>query len=169
MKLLAAFLLAGTACLLTAQSQEAANPFLGRWDFTIAPERANWLGVTAKDGALEIWFQPTGGNVYQVKDFKPAGSHLTLNLQRADAKNPALIWELDAAGDQLTGLQKRGADQIQLTGVRAPELKRASPAAWTPPRAALQRPGPDRLGAARRRQQSLERALGRTGQRRARS
>ena len=133
MKLLAAFLLTGTACLLPAQSREAANPFLGHWDFTIAPERANWLGVTAKDGGLEIRFQPTGGNVYQVKDFKLTGSHLTLNLQRADAKNPALIWELDAAGDQLTGLQKRGADQIQLTGVRAPELKRASPAAWTTP------------------------------------
>jgi hypothetical protein len=134
MKLLAAFLLTSTACLLPAQSPVAANPFVGRWDFTIAPERANWLGVdTTKDGALEIWFQPTGGNVYQVKDFKPAGSHLTLNLQRADAKNPALVWDLDAAGDKLTGLQKHGADQIQLTGVRAPELKRAEPAAWTTP------------------------------------
>ncbi len=135
MKLLAAFLLAGAACLLPAQSQQAANLFLGRWDFTIATERANWLGVTAKDGALEIWFQPTGGNVYQVKDFKLAGSHLTLNLQRAGAKNPALIWELDAAGGKLTGVQKRGENQIPLTGVRAPELKRAEPAAWTTPEA----------------------------------
>ena len=133
MKLLAAFLWAGAACLLAAQSQETANPFLGRWDFTIAPERANWLGVTAKDGGLEIRFQPTGGNVYQVKYFKLIGSHLTLNLQRAGAKNPALIWELDAAGDGLTGLQKRGENQIQLTGVRAPELKHAEPAEWTPP------------------------------------
>src|ERR1039458_1378496 len=118
MKLFAALLWAGTACLLSAPPQQAVNPFLGRWDFTIAPERANWLGVTAKDGALEIWFQPTGGNVYQVKDFKPAGSHLTLNLQKAGAKNPALTWELDAAGDRLTGIQKRGENQIQLTGVR---------------------------------------------------
>src|ERR1039458_2200286 len=118
MNLFAALLGAGTACLLSAQPQQAVNPFLGRWDFTIAPERANWLGVTAKDGALEIWFQPTGGNVYQVKDFKPAGSHLTLNLQKAGAKNPALTWELDAAGDRLTGIQKRGENQIQLTGVR---------------------------------------------------
>ena len=133
MKLFAALLWAGTACLLSAQPQQAVNPFLGRWDFTIAPERANWLGVTAKDGALEIWFQPTGGNVYQVKDFKPAGSHLTLNLQKAGAKNPALTWELDAAGDRLTGIQKRGENQIQLTGVRAPELKHAEPAEWTTP------------------------------------
>jgi hypothetical protein len=133
MKQVAAFLLAGAACLLPAQAQQAANPFLGRWDFTIAQERANWLGVTPKDGALEIWFQPTGGHVYQVKDFKPAGSHLTLHLQPASGKNPALVWELDALGDQLTGTQEHGAERTLLTGVRAPELKRAEPAVWSKP------------------------------------
>ena len=132
MKLLAALLCTGAACLLSAQPQET-NPFLGRWDFTIAPSRANWLGVSANNGAVEIWFQPTGGHVYQVTDFKLAGSHLTLNLSPATAKNPALIWDLDAAGDKLTGLQKRGKDQVALTGVRAPVLDRTEPAAWTDP------------------------------------
>src|ERR1019366_10771427 len=120
MKLFAAFLLAGTACLLAAQSQEAANPFLGRWDFTIAPERANWLGVTVKGGGLEIWFQPTGGNVYQVKDFKLAGSHLTLNLQRAGAKNPAPTWGLDAPRRTLPRLPQPTATPNDVAGSPAP-------------------------------------------------
>jgi len=133
MKRFAAFLLAGSVCLLPALAQNAPSPFVGRWDFNTGPLRANWLGVTEKQGALDIWFQPTGGNVYQVKDYKLTGSHLTLNLQKAEGKNPGLIWELDAAGDKLTGTQKRGSNQLALTGVRAPELKRNPPAAWTDP------------------------------------
>jgi len=132
MKVLVALLWAGAVGVLPAQSQEA-NPFLGRWDFTLGPMRANWLGVNAKDGAAEIWFQPTGGHVYQVKDFKLAGGHLTLNIERATTKNPALIWELDAAGDKLSGVQKRGDNQTALIGVRAPALARAEPAAWSNP------------------------------------
>jgi hypothetical protein len=135
MKRFAAFLLAGSVCLLPAFAQKAASPFVGRWDFNTRPQQANWLGVTQKDGALEVWFQPTGGNVRQLKeaDFKVEGSHLTLNIERANAKNPALIWELDAAGDKLTGVQKRGTNELALAGVRAPELKRNPPAAWTDP------------------------------------
>jgi hypothetical protein len=133
MKLIAAFLLLGAVSVLPAQSEKAANPFLGRWDFTIAPERANWLGVTSKDGGPEIWFQPTGGHVYQVTDFKTSGSHLTLHLQPASSKNPALVWELDATGGKLTGMQEHGTERTPLTGVAAPDLKRAEPAAWTTP------------------------------------
>jgi hypothetical protein len=140
MKLLATVLLAGV-CLLPAQraktlevsQPQAANLFVGRWDFTLGPMRANWLGVTTENGALEILFQPTGGNVYPVKDFKLVDGHLTLNLQKAGAKNPGLIWELDAAGDKLIGVQKRGDNQVPLTGFRAPDLKRAEPPAWTAP------------------------------------
>jgi hypothetical protein len=133
MKRLAAFLLAGSVCLLPALAQKATSPFAGRWDFNTGPLRANWLGITEKQGALDIWFQPTGGNVFQVKDFKLDGAHLTLNIEKAGGKNPGLIWELDAAGDKLTGTQKRGSNQLALTGVRAPDLKRAAPAAWTDP------------------------------------
>ena len=129
MKALAAFLLAGSFCLVSAQP----DPFLGRWDFTIAPQRADWLGIGEKDGALDIWFQPTGGNVYRVKDYKFDGSHLTLQLQSATSKNPGLVWDLDFAGGTLTGMQMHGDDHVALTGVRAPDLKRSPPAAWTDP------------------------------------
>jgi hypothetical protein len=114
--------------LVTAQSN--SNPFIGRWDFNITTgntTRASWLGVTEKSGKLEIWFQPTGGNVYEVKDFKQDGSHLTLNLSKT------LTWELDAAGGKLTGVQKRGETTVALNGVPTPALKRSAPSAWTNP------------------------------------
>jgi hypothetical protein len=111
--------------LITALAQKS-NPFLGRWDFNTGVARANWLGVSEKDGKTEVWFQPTGGNLYEVKNFKLEGSHLTLNLGE-------MTWELDAKGGKLTGVQKRGANTIELTGVRAPALKRSEPKAWTNP------------------------------------
>jgi len=133
MKRFAAILLAGTICLLPAFTQGAPSPFVGRWDFNTRPGQANWLGVTEKNGTLEILFQPTGGNVRPIKEFKVAGSHLTLNIDRATDKKPALTWELDAADGKLTGTQKRGAESIKLTGVPAPALERNPPAAWTDP------------------------------------
>jgi hypothetical protein len=130
---LVAILLAGSVCLPLAFAQKAPSPFAGRWDFNTGAGRASWLGVTEKDGAVEIWFQPTGGNVRKITDFKLAGSHLTLNIDPPTAKNPPMTWDLDAAGDKLTGVQKRGTDSLALMGVRAPELQRNPPAAWTEP------------------------------------
>lgn len=121
-----ALLVAGLVCLIPALSQKT-NPFLGRWDFNIPPDHANWLGIAEKNGALEVLFQPTGGNVYPLKDYKFAGSHLTLNLGRG------MTWDLDAAGDKLTGTQKRNGAETNLTGVRAPELNHSAPAGWSAP------------------------------------
>jgi hypothetical protein len=132
MKRLAAFLLAGSVCLLPALAQKA-SPFVGRWDFNTGPQKANWLGITEKSGGLEILFQPTGGNVRPMTEFKQEGSHLTINISKATGRNPAVTWELDASGDKLTGVQKTGTAELALTGVRAPELKRNPPAAWTDP------------------------------------
>jgi hypothetical protein len=114
----------------------AASPFVGRWDFNIdGPGRsgAAWLGIAEKNGQMEVWYQPTSGNVYQVKDFKAQGTHLSIVVGAASAKGPATTWELDAVGDKLTGVEKRGDQSIPLTGVRAPELKRAEPKTWTTP------------------------------------
>ena len=113
-----------------------ASPFAGRWDFNITTPggtRAAWLGITEKDGGLDVQYQPTGGNVYPVKDFKVNGNHLSLTVSPAADGRPAVMWELDAAGDQLTGAQKRGQATLNLTGVRAPELKRNPPKAWGKP------------------------------------
>jgi hypothetical protein len=107
-----------------------ASPFAGRWNFNITTPggtRAAWLGITDKGGPLEVWYQPTGGNVYQVQDVKADAGRLTLELGRGTT------WILSAEGDQLTGYQKRGGNSIVLTGVRAPELNRPTPKKWSKP------------------------------------
>jgi Domain of Unknown Function (DUF1080) len=115
-----------------------SNPFVGRWDFDVPTRNgigANWLGISEQNGTLDIWFQPTGGNVYQIKDYKQDGPHLTMTVAPQTAKRPAMIWELDAADGKLAGKQTRGDATIALTGVRAPALNRAEPAAWSEPEA----------------------------------
>jgi hypothetical protein len=119
-----------------ALAQASNNPFIGRWDFNITTPsgtRASWLGVSDKGAKLEVWYQPTGGNVFEVKDFKVNGSHMSLVLFPGSGNRPGMSWELDAAGDRLTGVQKRGESSTPLTGVRAPELNRKEPKAWTRP------------------------------------
>jgi hypothetical protein len=122
--------------LVPALTQAASSPLAGRWDFTTtAPGGvgANWLGVTEKNGGLEVWFQPTGGHVVQVKDFKVNGSHLAFTASPATGNRPATMWELDAVDGKLTGVQKRGENTVALTGLRAPDLKRGAPKAWSKP------------------------------------
>jgi hypothetical protein len=132
MKILGSLTLFAVATLLPVLSA-ASSPFAGRWDFNLNHSGAAWLGITDTNGQLEVWYQPTGGNVYQVRDFKAEGTHLSIVLNTASADRPETTWELDAAGDKLTGVQKRGDHPLSLTGVRAPELKRAEPKKWTKP------------------------------------
>jgi hypothetical protein len=129
--------LVGAAVLTCALSQpKGSSPFVGWWDFNLTQgnaTRAAWLGISEKGGTLDVWYQPTGGNVYQVKGVKVVGSKLVLPISAADSKTnrPAVTWELEAAGGNLVGVQKRGNNNLSLTGVRASELKRAEPKAWT--------------------------------------
>jgi Domain of Unknown Function (DUF1080) len=128
-----AIALASAGLVIAASS---SSPFVGRWDFNITTPggtRGSWLGITEKDGKLDVWYQPTGGNVYELKDVKAEGSHLTLPISPASGNRPATTWELDAAGGKLTGVQKRGDSTTPLAGVRAPDLKRAEPKGWSKP------------------------------------
>ena len=118
--------LAISTLLAPALVMAQSNPFIGRWDFNMSGHGACWLGVSDKNGQPEVWFQPTGGNVYQVKDFKLNGSHLTLNLN-------GMTWDLDAAAGKLTGVQKRGSNSMNLTGTPMPALNRPMPKAWSNP------------------------------------
>ncbi|MBV9502447.1 MAG: DUF1080 domain-containing protein [Acidobacteriaceae bacterium] len=119
-------------------SSASSNPFVGPWDFNV-PTRdgvgANWLGISEENGKLEVWFQPTGGHVYQVTDCKQNGSHLTLTVAPQNGNHPPMIWELDAADGKLTGTQKQGTHTIALTGLPAPALNRPAPASWSKPEA----------------------------------
>ena len=92
-------LLVAAALLIPAAAQNDANPFVGRWDFNIVNHGhtgAAWLGITGKAGQLEVWYQPTGGNVYQVKDFHVDGSHLSVTVSPASGRRKAMTWDLDA-------------------------------------------------------------------------
>jgi hypothetical protein len=124
------------AALLPVCSSAQSNPFVGRWDFDVPTRNgigANWLGVSEQNGKLDIWFQPTGGHVYRVENYKLNGSHLTMTVAPQSGNHPATVWELDAADGKLTGTQKRGDNTIDLTGVPAPALNRSAPAAWSQP------------------------------------
>jgi len=110
----------------------AENPFVGRWNFNVGT-RASWLGITEKGGALEVWYQPTGGNVYQVKEVKQEGKHLSLTVVTANERRPAVTWELNAEGNVLRGAQFRSGNSTVLEGTRAPKLDRPMPKKWSKP------------------------------------
>jgi len=123
-----------TALLLLPLGVQAAdNPLAGRWDFTITAggnTRANWLGITQKGAETEIWFQPTGGNVKQLKEFSLKGTHLEFVVSAAANNRPATTWELDAKDGQLVGVQKTGERSVPLVGLKAPALNRKEPRKW---------------------------------------
>ena len=120
------WLAAGSLWAIAALAQKP-SPFVGRWDFNLPVRGANWLGITDKSGSLEILFQPTGGNVFKVTDYKLEGSHLKLNLGKDFA------WDLEAQGGQLKVQQIRSGIPTALTGVRAPGLQRGAPSGWSSP------------------------------------
>ncbi len=136
MKQIYAALILAAALAVSGPSLQGAGPIAGRWDITVATPHGtlvDWLGVTEKNGTFDIWYQPPGGNVYQVKNFKVDGAHLSLVLREANGNQPALTWDVDASGDKLSGTQKQGDATGQVIGVRAPALIRPEPASWSAP------------------------------------
>jgi hypothetical protein len=136
MKQIYAALILAAALAFSGPSLKGASPLAGRWDITVATSHGtliDWLGVTENNGAFDIWYQPPGGNVYQVKKYKVDGAHLSLVLQEAGSGQPALTWDVDANGDKLSGTQKRGDATGQVIGVRAPALIRPDPKSWSAP------------------------------------
>jgi len=107
------------------------SPFVGRWDFNVTQSNgkqgAVWLGIKEKGSGLDIWYQPTGGHVFQVPDYKVSGSHLTINMEHGTSI------DLDAKDGKLVGAQKQAGHNMKLTGLPAPALKGREPKAWTRP------------------------------------
>src|SRR5712692_7287609 len=139
MKRLSLLLLMGTATTLWA----AGNPFAGRWDLTVTPKSGgvsypDWMELAERDGKTTLRIQPRSGGAKEIGDFQVAGTHLHLLFSKADAnnptKNPEVTWDLDVAGDKVTGtITRAGTVSAEVAGVRAPKLDRKPPAAWTPP------------------------------------
>jgi hypothetical protein len=130
-----ALVLAG-ALLTPGYSQTAPNPFLGRWDLTVTTPRGSsnqWLEIVEKDGKLDGRFQPGGGASRPLAAVKMEGSHLIATIQPA-GRGPETLWDLTVEGNQISGVQKRGENaDTKVAGVRAPELKRPMPKAWSAP------------------------------------
>jgi hypothetical protein len=136
MKLFCGLLILTTALLTPSPSKAAPSPFAGRWDITLTTPKESypgWMELVEKGGKPEVRVQPRTGSVRPALDVKLDGAHLVLTVSAADAKGPATTWALDVKGDKLSGVQERGDAVTELTGVRAPELKREPPKAWANP------------------------------------
>ncbi len=140
MKNLIIFLAAG-ALVAPVFAQNSSKPFLGRWDFTVTNGTRTWpqwMEVTEKDGKLDGRIQPQGGAVRPIVAAKVEGGHLIITVNAASERKgrsiPETDWDLTADGDKLTGVQKQGENtNTKLEAVRAPELNRPMPKAWTAP------------------------------------
>ncbi|MBV9762812.1 MAG: DUF1080 domain-containing protein [Acidobacteriaceae bacterium] len=135
MKRLSLLLLASASLPLLFYAQ--SDPFVGRWGFDVPTPHgigANWLSVSDNGGKPEIWFQPTGGHVFQIKDYKLGGLHLALTVAPAEGSKPAMTWDLDAKDGKLVGVQKSGDKTVQLTGLPEPPLNRREPSSWGNPK-----------------------------------
>ena len=126
--------------VLMAPAFAQHSPFAGRWDLTVKPPNGNaypqWLEIVEKDGALSGRYQPRGGAARPIPAATTDAGHLILTLTEATARGAATTWDLTASGNKLSGSEKRGeAAGPQISGVRAPELKRPMPQQWTAPRA----------------------------------
>ena len=122
--------------LLPAARPQTKNPFLGRWDLNLIGVEgfhASWMGVSEKDGKLEVLFQATEAHVAPVETSTVDGPHLTVVVSPATDRGPARTLELTVANGKISGVEKHGDQTVSLTGVRAPDLRRKAPAAWTEP------------------------------------
>jgi hypothetical protein len=121
------------AFLAPASAQH--SPFAGRWDLTVQPQTGSpypqWLEIVEKGDALEGRYQPRGGAARPILAAKTDASHLILTLAEANARGPATTWDLTNSGDKLSGVEKQGEKTgPQISGVRAPALKRPMPKQW---------------------------------------
>jgi hypothetical protein len=131
-----ALLLAAAVLLVPALALGAANPFAGRWDITITAADATypgWMQFAENGGKAEVMVQPRSGHAHPA-DFKIEGSHLLVTVAEPSERRPGVLWDLTVSGDKLSGTQTSGDKMAKVAGVRAPELKRAMPKAWTEPK-----------------------------------
>jgi hypothetical protein len=129
--------LAASLFLVASAFAQDAKPYLGRWDITVTPAQgapyAGWMELTQKDGKLEGRYQPRGGEWKPLAGVAVENGHLIATLMPAGT-GPATTWDFTGSSNSLSGTQKRGdTEGPKLAAVRAPELNRPMPKAWTTP------------------------------------
>jgi hypothetical protein len=127
-----AVLLSGLA--FAQRLPETSSPFAGRWDIVLTmPDGSTsprWMDyVEGRDPLIRI--QPSGGSVHPAYDVNVDGAHITLTMNKASDKRPATTWDLKIKNKLLTGTQTTGDQVVQISGVKAPDLKREAPKQWT--------------------------------------
>ena len=122
---------------LAQRLPETTSPYQGRWDLVLTmPDGSTsprWMDyVEGRDPLIRI--QPRGGSVHAAYDVNVDGPSITLVMDKATAKNPAVSWDLKIKNKVLTGTQKNGDQVATIKGVKSPELKReVAPKVWTKP------------------------------------
>jgi hypothetical protein len=122
----------------TTLAQAAENPFMGRWALTLQGDRAGWLGVEEKGGALSSSVLWGGGSVLPTDGTKIEGDSLIVtrlsNAKRKDKEGKEITEKVTetltvkVSGDSLTGSTvKAKADgktfgQAEFTGKRIPAI-----------------------------------------------
>ncbi|MEN3940038.1 DUF1080 domain-containing protein [Prosthecobacter sp. SYSU 5D2] len=118
---------------LTAFSQAAENPFIGRWALDLEGGRAGWIGVEEKDGALSSSVLWGGGSVVPTETTKLEGDSLLVTRvskpkDKPDAPVTTETLTIKVSGDKLTGSTvKTKPDgkpfgQSEFTGKRIPAI-----------------------------------------------
>jgi len=140
-------LIFGALILMPALSQKHnGSQFAGRWDLTITAGNTtypSWMEFVDEGGTPAVRIVGRTGSARSVQDVmvqaSAAGAQTASSLsftttESFDGKPVKVTWSMSTQGDKLMGKQHRadGMD-YQLTGVRAPALKRKAPAAWTNP------------------------------------
>jgi hypothetical protein len=129
------FLIAISAAALSGSAVAQKNPFLGRWDLTMTTSTdsyPDWMELSESGGKLDALIQPRSGGARHATEARLDGSRLIVTP--GGGRGPAMVWELEAQGDKLTGSIKRGdTSAARIAGVRAPALNRPMHAALTDP------------------------------------
>jgi hypothetical protein len=126
------------AALALPALPQAKNPFVGRWDLTLTGARGSWpqwMEIVQQDGKLDGRIQPRGGSVRPIAEAKMEGDRLLIVVSKATERQPEVVWDLKIEQNNLVGTQKQGQNETKIAGIRAPELKKPMPKAWTEPEA----------------------------------
>jgi hypothetical protein len=140
MKSLCVVLIVMAAALMPALSKKAgSHPFGGRWDLTVKTPKdtyPSWMEFSEKGGAPEVRIVGRVASAHPATEVRLEGRRLAFTTTESFGGDIKVTWEMNVAGNKITGRQKR-ADGVEgeIAGVPAPLLKRKAPAAWSKPEA----------------------------------
>jgi hypothetical protein len=123
----------------------AQDGFFGRWNLTVRGDQSGWggwveLSRTGEKPTLRVLGRV--GNAKPVEDFDLTGNRLTFSTKEYFQQTERVDYDLTVEGDRLTGTaQRESGKRMEISGVRAPLLKRDPPKRWGPPVALLEGAG----------------------------